>query len=466
MNPVLQKRKTIRKKISDMAILISSSSLLLASFVGLFGMMSIRSRSTQALIRQTEENLMSVITHKAEVAQGDIERITDFAEMFSDYAHRLYVNKNHYKPHPVLPPNPENAGKYAIQRCLAGESYKIESFREEMNLLGNLEEIYSTVIKVTSDIGMNIYAGSESGFLIGYDRDSGYDEGEEEPSGEDYYNYFQSEWYKKAKSSKSIGFTDVYSDSIGRGLMISCYAPFYNEKDIFAGAFCLDLHIDKLYQTLVDMTGFTDSYAFLIDKQGNTITSGESKNIFKTSTIDSAITGKLRSLNMGVELAEDGNYYAYAPIMKTEWVLCLCIPKKSVLTPIFDMNRHILYAIIVFVLFLVLVLLVVMLVTRRFSISLTRPLEVLTKDVQEISRGNLDQKAQIFDNDEIGDVANGINAMALSLKDYIASLTSVTAEKEKISTELNVANQVQQIYTKMMNSLSGDKNAEKEADQS
>jgi sigma-B regulation protein RsbU (phosphoserine phosphatase) len=97
---------------------------------------------------------------------------------------------------------------------------------------------------------------------------------------------------------------------------------------------------------------------------------------------------------------------------------------------------------------------------------MTKPLEVLTKDVQEISRGNFDQRATVFDNDEIGDVANGINAMAVSIKEYIASLTSVTAEKEKISTELNVANQVQQIYTKMMNSLGGEKKPENETDKS
>ena len=462
MNPLLKKRKPIRKKVSTIVLLITCGSLLIAGMVGFIGMMDIRARSTEALLKQAEQNLMSTIRNKSETAEADIDRIIDFAQMFSDYAHRLYVNKNHYKPNPVLPPNPENAGRYAIQRCLASEKYKVESFKDEMNLLGNLEEIYAPAVRVTGDMEMNIYAGSESGFLIGYDKDSGYGEDD----GEDYYNYFESAWYKKAKETGKIGFTDVYSDSIGRGLMISCYAPFYNEDDKFAGAFCIDLHIEKLYQTLIDISILSGSQAFLIDKQGNTITAGDSKNIFNDLTLDSTMRAKLRNLNFGVELAKDGNYYAYAPIMKTEWELCICIPKKSVLAPISAMNQHILVAILAFIVCIVAVLIIVMFIIRGFSISLTKPLEVLTKDVQEISRGNFDQRATVFDNDEIGDVANGINAMAVSIKEYIASLTSVTAEKEKISTELNVANQVQQIYTKMMNSLGGEKKPENETDKS
>ena len=143
MNPLLKKRKPIRKKVSTIVLLITCGSLLIAGMVGFIGMMDIRARSTEALLKQAEQNLMSTIRNKSETAEADIDRIIDFAQMFSDYAHRLYVNKNHYKPNPVLPPNPENAGRYAIPRCLASEKYKVESFKDEMNLLGNLEEIYA-----------------------------------------------------------------------------------------------------------------------------------------------------------------------------------------------------------------------------------------------------------------------------------------------------------------------------------
>ena len=46
-------------------------------------------------------------------------------------------------------------------------------------------------------------------------------------------------------------------------------------------------------------------------------------------------------------------------------------------------------------------------------------------------------------NDEIGDLAKSFNEMAVSLKDYIKNLAAVTAEKERIRAELNVATQIQ-----------------------
>ncbi|MBR2207624.1 MAG: SpoIIE family protein phosphatase, partial [Synergistaceae bacterium] len=60
-----------------------------------------------------------------------------------------------------------------------------------------------------------------------------------------------------------------------------------------------------------------------------------------------------------------------------------------------------------------------------------------------ISSGNLDYRAKIHDNDEIGDLAKSFNDMAVSLKDYIRDLAAVTAEKERIGAELNVATKIQ-----------------------
>ena len=444
-----KKRTAIRQKVKRLMLFITLSSLFVASLVGLIGMMHIRAQSTKALLTQTEQNLMTTVTKRAEKAE--LERITDFASMFADFAHTFYTNPGHYRPHPVNPPQPENAGKYAIQRCIASTDYRLQDFQDEMNLLGNLEEIYEPVIRLTGDMEMNIYAGTESGFLIGYDRDSCYDSDEVT---EDYYYYFDADWYKAAKESKSSLFTDVYSDSIGRGLMISCAAPFYNEKNDFAGAFCLDIHIDKLYETIVDLFMTPDSYAFVIDKAGNAITADRTMNVYENKTIDAAIRTDFKERKTGVQLARNGIYYAYAPIAATDWELCICIPQKTVMAPIYDMNRHILYVILIFMALLCVVLLLVLIETRAFSASLTHPLEELTKDVQEISRGNLDQRARVFDNDEIGDVAISINSMADSLKKHIESLTSVTKEKEKLSNDLNAANQVQQFYSKVIDQLS------------
>lgn len=450
MEQTTKKRTAIRQKLKRMALLLSCISLLFAGLVGLIGMISIRARSIAVLKSQTEQNLLAAVTHKTEDAEMELKRITDYAQILSDFTHTLYKNPGHFKPIPVNRPLQENAGKYALQRCFASESYQLHDVQDEMFLLGNLEQVYTPIISLTRDMEMNIYVGSESGFLIGYDRDSGYD-GEE---GEDYYDFFKAEWYQLAKESGKAVFTDVYNDSIGRGLMISCASPFYSAQDAFAGAFCLDIHIDKIYEAIVDTALFPGARAFVIDRQGNAISQETAKNMYDEATLDKGTLQELKALATGVRLANDGMYYAYAPIKTTDWELCLCIPQKTVMAPIYEMNRHIYYAIFAYIVCLALVVAIVLVSARRIARSLSAPLEALTKDVEAISSGNLNQRARIFENDEIGDVAQSINDMADALKKHIESLTSMTAEKQKITNELNIAKQMQDFYTKAIDQLS------------
>ena len=55
----------------------------------------------------------------------------------------------------------------------------------------------------------------------------------------------------------------------------------------------------------------------------------------------------------------------------------------------------------------------------------------------------LDQLDQIQKKDEIGDLARVIGKMETDIVQYVENLTAVTAEKERISAELNVATQIQ-----------------------
>jgi sigma-B regulation protein RsbU (phosphoserine phosphatase) len=85
----------------------------------------------------------------------------------------------------------------------------------------------------------------------------------------------------------------------------------------------------------------------------------------------------------------------------------------------------------------------VIMLARQASRAITKPLLRLKSDVQVISKGDLQRRAQVITNDEIGDLATSFNNMAVSLDQYIKDLTSVTAEKERIGAELDVAKHIQ-----------------------
>lgn len=441
------KRKPIRRRVQLMVLLISLAALIATSSVGLISMLGIRQDSQTALISQMEQNLRNIVTSKASLADSELSRYSDYIGDFVSYIQRLYESPDAFLPHEVLPPDAKNANVYSMQRYLVSEEIAYADVAEEISLLGNLENVWKPVVEDNTDIISTIYVGTESGFHISYDPRA--DLGVTEGSYESYYDYFNSEWYASARSAGKTVFTDVYADAYGRGLTISCAAPFYS-GDRFMGAVCMDILVTDLQREIISLDLGEGAYAFLVDRRGNIIASpyvsGDQEKFENIRASDHPISAAAIYIlggTTGVTLADNGVYYAYSPILSANWKLCVHIPEAVILAPVEAMNEEILLVILLFIAVFVLIIAAVVFIVRRFSRQLTDPLIALGKDVETISGGNLDYRARIAANDEIGDLARCFNAMTENLKHYIADLTSVTAEKERIGAELDVATHIQ-----------------------
>ncbi|MBR2275291.1 MAG: SpoIIE family protein phosphatase [Lachnospiraceae bacterium] len=439
-----KKRKPIKRKVQVMVLLISAVSLLITSLVGITNMGRIRNNSRDALLKQTEQSLSDFVKDRADLADSEFGQYVFIVDSFSEFIHDLYVKPQDYSQREVLPPRMENDGIWAMQRALASEDIKLSDIQSELALLGNVESIFSAVAANNKDI-MTIYLGTETGIQVAYDPNSGVGvppEGETET----YYDYTERDWYLMGKSGKGAFFTDVYQDTYGRGLNITCGAPFYDEDDNFAGVVCIDVLISDLYKSIVEMDLGDGAYSFLVDGNGNIISEDANERTLQDEIKDEkAITEQILKGETGVVMSGDASaYYAFDPLEKTvSWELCVKLPSSLVLEPVDRMSAQISKAILIFALTFLIILGIVVVSVRKFADSLTRPLLTLGKDVQEISGGNLDYRAKVTENDEVGDLAVHFNDMAASLKDYINNLTKVTAEKERIGAELNVATQIQ-----------------------
>ena len=442
------KRKPIRKKIQSIVLLISIIALALTSIVGLFSMLMIKSDSEVALTNQMEQNLNNIVSDKAALADSELGKFSGYIKEFADYANWLYEHPDDFVDKEVLPPDAKNAGKYSMQRYLTTENISLDSIKTELSLLGNLEQIWNPVISANSEMITTIYIGTESGFMISYDPNA--DLGVTEGSYESYFNYYESSWFEDAKAAEGVFFTDMYPDSYGRGLTISCVSPFFDENGKFAGAVAMDILVTDLHTAIIDIDLGEGAYAFLVDKNADIIASPyveldqtEFENIKDASNPAYEISENIMSDKTGVSLTTDGVYYAYTPISGTDWKLCIHIPEALILEPVAQMNHDVTNVIFVFIIVFALIIAVVFYAVRRFTARLTKPLIALGDDVKTISSGNLDYRAKLYSNDEISDLAIGFNNMAASLKTYINDLTAVTAEKERIGAELDVAKHIQ-----------------------
>ncbi|MBE5906417.1 MAG: HAMP domain-containing protein, partial [Lachnospiraceae bacterium] len=97
----------------------------------------------------------------------------------------------------------------------------------------------------------------------------------------------------------------------------------------------------------------------------------------------------------------------------------------------------------VFMLYFAIIGIVVIMLSFAVAGTITRPIQKLTSSVREIGEGNFEQKIEVQSKDEVGQLAARFNEMQDNLKDYMENIRRVTAEKERIGAELNVATQIQ-----------------------
>ncbi len=81
------------------------------------------------------------------------------------------------------------------------------------------------------------------------------------------------------------------------------------------------------------------------------------------------------------------------------------------------------------------------------SVSLTRPLQKLTRAARRISEGDLSVSIEgKGSNDEIGELSKAFNKMSIDLRQYIDKLTEATKAKERAESELKLARDIQQNF--------------------
>ena len=421
--------------------------------------------SSEAMMKKLEESIQNQATDKALLAEQKLSAYSDSVLYAASYANALCLNAEDYPDKEVDRPLHENAGIWVMQRTLADESISYDDLRVECSLLGNMVDVFEPIVENNDNIA-TIYMGTESGLLISYDTNS--DSGNE--VGESYYEYRYSGWYNAAKTTQGFFFTEPYQDGYGRGLTITCVAPYHDASGQFAGCIAMDILMADLNESMVNDGIIIPSVATLIDHKGNYI-AGRDVDPMSENMGSIFDPGKKETLRLvGREILERKNgivsvgdgesaeYIAFATIDSTDWTLCIMSPVSSVIQPAVEIRENIdqntenvvntvtagiMNVIQSCLLLSALILLFVTMFTGNFSKRISDPLKQLEADVHLISGGNLDSRTKVNTDDEIGSLASSFNHMTDSLQKYIADLKDVTAKEERIAGELSAASAIQ-----------------------
>jgi sigma-B regulation protein RsbU (phosphoserine phosphatase) len=230
-----------------------------------------------------------------------------------------------------------------------------------------------------------------------------------------------------------------------------------------------DIIVSLNVNEIIDSAEFGESgYAFLLNKEGQAIVTSKSSGLVISE--NGAVIGedylhssdtslwilaqrmvKKESGILELQIADRAVYAAFYPLSAIDWSVGVMVVVEEVLTParrieqdILTLTRttiaeidHIIFIIILIVAVIItLATLITIIAAMRLSDSLTAPIIALTKGAVTISGGDLKYRFDVQTGDEIEILANSFNQM-------IDDIQTITAEKQRINSELSVASDIQ-----------------------
>lgn len=422
-------------------------------------------------INQATERLKSLAIERSRQIEQGMRQIKKDAESIALQMNRILSHPENYKD--IKLPNVKeetvyNGDPYIYYPLEASKKGISDELRKEAYLSSNIVDVLNIVSHGFAGHHTTSYIASKNGFMILVETS------DDENATVTFPHDFEPRervWYTDAEKAQKTIFTDVYQ-AIQQYPAVSCATPYYDKEGNFVGVAAVDANLETLYELITENHSSDTTINFTLSNKGEIILSSTKTGTFAVSKDKKDCREDLKTdfgkeaFNMvagktDVKLinVEGKDYFlAYSPMPSVGWSFGTLIEKNEVIAPvnkakaiISKITKVMTYSIeslfsqhmkhICFTIILVLVWLFWL--SFKDSKKFVTPIVELTNGVKEIAKGNLDKKLDIKTGDEIETLADGVNNMTSELKLYIDNLSKITAEKERISTELNVARNIQ-----------------------
>lgn len=417
------------------------------------------------------EQVENTVQEKAALLEERFEEIEACLQGVVRLTEDIYENPQKYPERSVALPE-QGSRELAAQLLWSNRlSAPSEAAMEELLRLGNVQDLL-VQYNAGNEMISSAYVATVSGWLIqaDYIAYSKYTQDTEQP---DCYEAENRQWYQLALNAEEgkISYTEVMKDIHQNEDCVVCSLPIRRNGKVVAvagiGSYLADIH-----EVVLNTAFGENGYAFLVNESGEVMVSGnrqgeeselyESSNLRESKNLSLAAAAKemLEGKSGRKSLWLDGRevYLAYAPLVAPGWSFAAIREVEEVVAPAKQMQQEILLmaeesgqkqnrAIHQMIWLCLCVAAVVMTIVGFASAMLgnkiSGPVRKLTKAAAEMDGGNLDKRVQLHTGDELEELGKTFNTMAEQISSYIKNLKKVTAEKERIRTELCVAAGIQ-----------------------
>ncbi len=500
-------KQGIRQKLTRLILLITILALLVSCCCSIIPMLIVRKQALDIAVSDAQDRLVEIAESRASLADSKLLMAQNQTLSVAEGMAEILSEPERYlkgyaevegKEAELLPnltgENSEMLGKYYVQirvpTALLKEDTVIRNadgavvsaqLNREASTGGDLtvnEQLYLST-KISNELAQIEKFRDKNGEFAGFSAsyfcfaDSGIDVlGDPKTTAMIEYDARTRGWYTGAVDAYKNGtlteanvyWTEPVQDGSGRGISMICASPVIVDGEVVGVAGSGGLLVefaDLVKSSTIGSTGFSvmisrNTSKVIINPNITDKTVEESEIKIETNLMESNNEELVRlakeiqnhtTENTVQTLTVDGKeyYLAYSDLNNNDWTMATLIQTNDnlIMESYNNLNKQIFTAFIIFFILIAVVIVITVIVSRKYSSSFTEPILALKDGVDEIGSGNLDHVLEIKTGDEIEELGNAFNTMSQNLEKYIENLSKVTAEKERIGAELDVATKIQ-----------------------
>ena len=436
-----------------------------------------RNEQQQAISRTSEETMSQILENsiirmtvlEAQKADHEFSEVANDVQMLKRMA-VLLLRKNEPAEEPLALPDAANDGTVtAMVLCEEGVDYRTSV---HLPVIANMKDAMIALDTDSEKIN-GCYIGLADGthFVVDDVSSDKVDEnGRPLP-----FPVRQRPWYHGAVETNDVFFTGIIRDAFSNELGITCSVPIkkYNELIGVAG---IDIVLESMDE-LINFSHTRGDFVIVVNDQGHVILAPPGNGLFSVEAADQAedlresdnkefasfISAALnKTTDLTLITINDKEYYMVGSPMPTAgWAVISIIEKditdepERLLLEEYDRINEIARTkfkegqsrtIRTSIIFVLTVLLVAVFLSLSASHEIAKPIEIMTKNIRHSNMSGklFEMKDDYRTNDEIEILAESFNDLSKQTKKYINDITEITKEKERVRTEMQLANRIQQ----------------------
>ena len=434
---------------------------------------AIREQSSDSLEKSTEANLTQTAIQAADNTDWELNILRHDTAVLAEQTEKILREPWRYSEYDISPPKKENGGKYTLQFLTSDDADVSDEDLKLARRLAGLGHLMEAMIADneyhTQDMAINLPNGIT--LLMDSCSDQKFDDNGNVVS----LDAKERPWWKGAVETGDIYFAPVNFSATNKTAEFEIGIPIYIDGEL-AAVVEAAMQLETLQEIVSKVTYGENGFSVIVSGDGQVIYSPRKEGDLKMDGVYSTdirnsgnkeLTGIVETALKGetgytqVKIDGEDYYVAYAPMDTVNWTEMMFVSKNELEAPTNALLRRMdetaqaafshyqsnyMFILLVSSLLMFILVWATAVLARTMSLRLTGPINHMIATLGNITKESFsfEMEDTYRTGDEIEVLAETFDELSERTRRYIQEITEITAEKERIGVELDVATRIQE----------------------